>query len=40
MTNLLSKKIQNLNKKLLITVPYRDREIQYKTFLNHIKIGF
>ncbi len=40
MTNLLSKKIENLNKKLLITVPYRDREIQYKTFLNHIKIGF
>jgi len=40
MTNLLIKKIENLNKKLLITVPYRDREIQYKTFLNHIKMYF
>jgi len=40
MTNLLVKKIENLNKKLLITVPYRDREIQYKTFLNHIKMYF
>ena len=33
-------KIKNLSKKLLISVPYRDREQQYKAFLSHIKAYF
>ena len=37
MTNLLIKKIENLNKKLLITVPYRDRENEKKLFEINMK---
>lgn len=33
-------KINNLSKKLLISVPYRDRKEQYNSFLNHIKTYF
>tara|TARA_B100001250_G_C19671834_1_gene731831 strand:+ start:278 stop:1090 length:813 start_codon:yes stop_codon:yes gene_type:complete len=33
-------KINNLSKKLLISVPYRDRENQYKAFLGHMKTYF
>ena len=35
-----SDKIKNLGKNLVVTVPYRDREFQYKIFLNHIKTYF
>ena len=40
MKNSLSTTIDYLKKKLLITVPYRDRESQYKIFLNHVKMYF
>ena len=33
-------KIKSLSKRLLISVPYRDREKQYNSFLNHIKTYF
>ena len=36
----LTDQIKNLEKNLVVTVPYRDREFQYKIFLNHIKTYF
>jgi len=40
MNSKLTDQIKNLEKNLVVTVPYRDREFQYKIFLNHIKTYF